>query len=184
MKGLLLFTLMSAALFSFSGNLYANHPDSLQFTRQYDKVKDCKTRYQGEVAYEFTQLFRDFASGVAGFTTTHGVSIRGKIFVGAGTGLFSLSVCGLMIPYYAVLVPVYTTVKGYYSIGKKTKLFTSLDIGTYIGPMIAYFYPRIGISFLHNRHRKLSISSGVHIANPFSDFKDSSGIGLRLSYSW
>lgn len=176
-----MFILMSAVLPAFYGSLYASHPDSLQVTQQNVKVRDCKIRYQGDVAYEFTQLFDDLAFGIAGFTTTHGVRIREKLFVGAGTGIFSFSAYGLMIPYYAVLVPVYTTLKGYYPIGKKTKLFTSLDIGTYIGPMIAYLYPRIGISFLHSRHRQLNISWGCHIV--FADFKDS-GIGLRLSYSW
>lgn len=86
-----------------------------------------------------------------------------------------------MIPYYVVVVPVYTTIKGYYPIGKKVNWFTSLDVGTHIGPMMAYIYPRIGISFLHSRHCRLNISTGCHIA--FADFKDS-GIGLKLSYSW
>ncbi len=172
---------MSAALSAFSGRLYANHPDSLQVSRQNVKVRDCKVRYQGEVAYEFTQLFDDLSFGIAGFTTTHGVRIKEKLFVGVGTGFYSLSAYGLMIPYYVVVVPIYATIKGYYPIGKKVKWFTSLDVGTYIGPMMAYIYPRIGISFLHSRHRQLNISTGCHIA--FADFKDS-GIGLKLSYSW
>lgn len=87
-----------------------------------------------------------------------------------------------MIPYYVVVVPVYTTIKGYYPIGKKVKWFTSLDVGTHIGPMMAYIYPRICISFLHSCHCRLNISTGCHLA--FTDFKDSSGIGLKLSYSW
>ena len=173
---------MFAGLQTFSGSLYANHPDSLQVSQQNVKVRDCKVRYQGEVAYEFNQLFDDLAFGMAGFTTTHGVRIKEKLFVGVGTGIFSFYAYWLMIPYYVVVVPIYTTIKGYYPIGKKVKWFTSLDVGTHIGPMMAYIYPRIGISFLHSRHHRLNISTGCHLA--FTDFKDSSGIGLKLSYSW
>lgn len=183
MKGLLLFILIFAVLFNFSERLHAHLPDSLQTTGRVNKVQSGRIRYQGEVAYEFTQLFDDLAFGIAGFTTTHGVRIKEKLFVGAGTGIFSLSAYGLMIPYYVVLVPVYASVKGYYPLCKKVKWFTSLDIGTYIGPMMVYFYPRTGISFLHSRHRQLNVSLGCQISNLFLDFKDS-GIGLKLSYSW
>lgn len=95
MKRLLLFILMFAGLQTFSGSLYANHPDSLQVSRQNVKVRDCKVRYQGEVAYEFNQLFDDLAFGMAGFTTTHGVRIKEKLFVGVGTGIFSFFDMGL-----------------------------------------------------------------------------------------
>ena len=143
------------------------------------------TRYKGDIAYEYNYPFKDKLIGIAGLTTSHGVIINDRSFIGAGIGLLFSAPDGI-IDQDRAMMPIFVTAKRYFPIGKRyNSLFVSLDAGTYVGPKDTYVFPRVGFSFACKKWRSVDLSVGYQKLFPLFDFGEDSGYaGIKLSYCW
>lgn len=184
MRKFILFSITLAIVSLFPVSMQAQHPDNLPKERQTSNKQDNRrVRYQGDVAIEHILNLDDCILGFTGVTTTHGVRIDDMFFFGAGAGCFTWA--PLTIIYFEYFdVSLFFSVKGYFPIGRRKKLCVSFDVGENLEPADIYIYPRVGISFLHGKHRQINISVGYQKTSPFSEFDDPGSIGLKVSYSW
>ena len=108
---------------------------------------NAQSRYSGEVDFGYS-LSLDEVFDQVGVSTTHGISINERLFLGAGVGV------NYAYDIEQVMMPVYANLKGFLPLSEKTSFFASADVGytigfdnDYLGGSVSGFYccPAVGV---------------------------------------
>lgn len=122
-----------------------------------NKTNTYNSHYEGDVAVGYALgLNRIGEWDYIAVETVHGIRILPYLFVGGGLGLHLY-----YIDDRALIMPIYTNIKGYYPLSDKLSLSMSVDLGAAIGIYDirgCHFYTSFGPGIQFGRNKSFDLS--------------------------